>query len=79
MCVRVKGTAKLIMKVLELVIYLDVCKFVGLKALVCCPEKTALEDFVVIPKSKSATSISADESMVTHYQIYIIHLYVVHL
>jgi len=49
--------------------YLDICKFIGLKPIVCCPI-TANE----ILKTKNAErSISADESMNTFYQIYIFY------
>jgi len=54
--------------------YLDICKFVGLQPIVCCPV-TANE----ILKTKNAErSISADESMNTHHQIYILYnIYVI--
>jgi len=55
--------------------YLDICQFIGLKPIVCCPTlMTANERSIEVPTSKNGSSISANESMNTHYQMYIIYL-----
>jgi len=53
--------------------YLDICKFVGLQPIVCCPV-TEYEGLIEIPATKNESSISADESMNMKYQIYVLYL-----
>jgi len=43
--------------------YLDICKFVGLEPIVCCPRVTNSKDLIEIPEIKNESPISADESM----------------
>lgn len=54
--------------------YLDICKFVGLQPIVCCPV-TNYEELIAIPEIKNENPISADESMNTKYQIHVIYIY----
>ena len=53
--------------------YLDICEFIGLQPIVCCPV-TNYEELIEIPGTKNESPISADESMNTKYQIYVIYL-----
>jgi len=54
--------------------YLDICKFVGLQPIVCCPVTMTIE---IVKYKNAKRSISADESMnMTYYQIYILFFYI---
>ncbi|KAE9524622.1 hypothetical protein AGLY_014672 [Aphis glycines] len=48
--------------------YLDICKFIGLEPIVCCPEK-ANEQLSEIPETKNENPTSADEKCNQYFQL----------
>lgn len=59
--------------------YLDICKFVGLQSIVCCPTPITANERL----TKNGRSISADESMATHSYSHItkliLYIYMLHI
>ncbi|KAL4098818.1 hypothetical protein QTP88_023346 [Uroleucon formosanum] len=48
--------------------YLDICKFIGLQPIVCCPV-TNYEELIEIPETKNESPISADEKCYKYSRI----------